>query len=269
MRAVAETKADDASARRDRARSRRIHNWNTALDIMAGRTHRPTAAYPVLALEEMRRRISASPSGLMIVSAHFSTYFLLLDLAPLLDLPFLVLTSEEGVAFWRENRGSIPSSVQFVSALTPGDLRRCRQRRCVLFCMADFASSGLANAYLPLLGRLHYLTISWAKLATQLACDVYPVIAYHVDERLDVLIDHVPSGEGDAYALATCVIRTLDGFMKVDPGAWELAGLLTESYPMPLDYNLESVRREMLFLAQSDIEIGTALRSALAQGRSA
>lgn len=266
MTAGAEAREDEAAARREHARGRRIHNWNTAFDIMAGRSPRPLAAFPALALEEMRRRIACSSSGLMIVSAHFSTYFLLLDLASLLGLPFLVLTSEEGVAVWRENRASIPSAVRFVSALTPGDLRNCRQRRCVLFCMADFATSGLANAYVPLLGRLHYLTIAWAKIATRLGCDVYPVIAYHRDDRLDVLVDHVPSGEADAYGLATRVIRRLDDFMKIDPDAWELAGLFTESYPTADDYDAEPARREMLLLAQSDVAIRSALRSALARG---
>lgn len=258
--------AVDAEARREHARGRRIRNWSTAVDIMAGRTQRPVTGFPALTLEAMRQRIASSRSGVMIVSAHFSTYFLLLDLATLLDLPFLVLTSEEGVAFWRENRGLIPDSVQFVSALAPRDLRNCRQKRCILFCMADFAASGLANAYAPMLGRLHYLTIAWAKIATRLECDIFPVIAHHVDDRLDVLVDHVPGGQHDAYALATQVIRRLDAFMKVDPDAWELASLLIESYPVPDDYGAELARREMLYLAQSDIGIRSALRSALAHG---
>ncbi|PHY18822.1 hypothetical protein [Caulobacter sp. BP25] len=256
----------DAEARREHARVLRIRNWSTAVDIMAGRKPRPTVCFPAMTLEAMRRGIASSPSGLMIVSAHFSTYFLLLDLATPLGLPFLVLTSQEGVAFWRENRGLIPDAVQFVSALTPRDLRNCRQKRCILFCMADYAASGLANAYAPLLGRLRYLTIAWAKIATRLECDVFPVIAHHVDERLDVLVDHVPGGQHDAYALATRVIRRLDAFMKLDPDAWELASLLIESYPVPDDYGAEPARREMLHLAQSDIGIRSALRSALAHG---
>jgi len=264
--ALADPANDDARAR---ARARRIENWNAAVERLSGRVVPPITFYPALELDEMRRRIAGSTAPLMIASAHFSTYFLLLNLAPLLALPFIVLTTEEGVAFWRQNSALMPTSVRFVSALSPADLRSVRQRRCVLFCMADVASVGHANAFVPLLGRLRYLTLSWAKAATRLGCDVYPVIAHHKDGCLDVLIDHVPAGETDAYALAAEVIRRLDGFMKVDPSAWELAGLFTESHAMPDDYGSVLARRQMMLLAQGDVGIRSALMSVLSQGEDA
>lgn len=257
----------DAAAAVARARGKRMANWAGVLDVLSGRAASPVATYPRMSLTDVAETLARSPSGTMVVSAHFSRYFLLLDLARSLNLPFVVLTTAEGVAFWEQNRADIPSSVRFASELLASDLRACRARRCALFFMADIVDGDLANAYLPFRGKLRRLSISWARLATRFKLDVFTALAHQHDNGLQVWIDHIPAGEPHAYRLASQVIARFDAVMSHHPADWELEDLFRGGRELPADYDDETARREMILLAQSDMEIRAAVVSLLNQER--
>jgi hypothetical protein len=248
-------------------RDQRVRNWTVAMDVLSGARPRPRRLFPVRPVEEIRARVADSPNGLITLSAHYSTYFLLLDLASELDRDFVVMTSPEGVAMWQANAAVFPSRVRFVSAIGAADLRACQRRACTLFFMADTIVPRLANAYLPFLGRMTRLTLSWARIATRYGFDILPVVAHHRNEALEVRADYLPAEPGaDAYGLAARALSRIETFMGDDLQPWEHQALFAACPPLPTSYKMASARQELVALAACDLSIRRALMTLLDNG---
>jgi len=245
----------------DAVRGLRIEAWRKFEAIARGEAPLPEFAYGASTLALARTRFLAGGRGALFVSMHHSTYFLMLLLAADFGLPVKVVTSSEGVEFWRENESLFPALVSFTNRLSARDLADCRRKLCLPFFMFDAHAPGVDETYAPLQGRSVRLSASWARIAARIGLDVIVVAVDHAPERARVMIDHLQNNL-EPYGLVLAAASRFDGFMGSDNSAWEMAPIFASS-PSLGDWNDAAFQKDLLGMAASDLMTRRALTTLL------
>ena len=232
-------------------RTLRIEAWRRFAAIAAGEEPYPNIVYSGALLSSVRARYMACQRGAMFLSMHHSTYFLMLLLAADFGLPVKVVTSTEGVEFWRANQTLFPNLVTFTSKLSARDLADCRRQTCLPFFMFDTHIPNLDETYAPFRGRSIRLSASWARLAARLNLDVIAIAVDHAPDHARVMMEHLPGSE-EPYDLVLAAAAQFDDFLGEDDTRWEMAPIFTSGACLG-DWSDTAYQAELLRLAGSDL----------------
>ena len=237
--------------RLDAIRALRIEAWRRFATIAVGEEPYPNIVYSSEPLQAVHARYLACQRGAMFLSMHYSTYFLMLLLAADFGLPVKVVTSPEGVEFWRANQSLFPNLVTFTSQLSARDLADCRRQSCLPFFMFDTHIPDLDETYAPFRGRSIRLSASWARLAARLDLDVITIAVDHAPDHARVMMEHLPAAE-TPYDLVLAAAAQFDDFLGEDATRWEMAPIFTSGVCLG-NWSDTAYQAELLRLAGSDL----------------